>query len=137
MLLYAAVVTPLTAAAGWWWMRDMAGMNDWRLPVHMWLGFSITAVAIAMAIWRGRLHREDRAPGLAYLLAASLAVGGLVVQGELGGQMSFGSTDSSEPSNESKGAPHQSQPAYWAPFVVVGEGGGAGRISAIAKQTPK
>ena len=25
-----------------------------------------------------------------------------------------------------KGATHQSQPAYWAPFVVVGEGG-AGR----------
>ena len=112
MLLYAAVVTPLTAAAGWWWMRHgMEGMIDWRLPVHMWLGFTMTAIAIVLAIWRGRMHRTERAPGLAYLLAASLAVGALVVQGELGGQMSFGSMDTpTEASHESNRRSRGSMP---------------------------
>jgi uncharacterized membrane protein len=109
MLLYAAVVTPITAAAGWWWMREMKDMNDWRLPVHMWLGFSLTAVAIALAVWRGCLHRTGRAPGLAYLLVASVAVAAIVVQGELGGQMSFGAMESSsETSHESEPAAHGS-----------------------------
>ena len=93
MLLYAVVITPFTAAAGWWWMRDMEGMNDWRLPVHMWLGFSMAAVAIALALWRGRFYRKQLVPGLAYLLVAGLGVGALTVQGELGGQMSFGSME--------------------------------------------
>ena len=107
MLLYAAVVTSITAAAGWRWIREMAGMHDRRLPVRMWLEFSLTAVAIALAVWRGRFHRIDRAPGLAYLLVASLAVAALVVQGELGGQMSFGAMESSsETSHESKQAAH-------------------------------
>lgn len=97
-LLYAAVVTPLTAAAGWWWMRDMEGMNDWRMPVHKWLGISMAAVAVALAIWRGRLYRTDRRPGYAYLVVASLSVVALVVQGDLGGQMSFGSTGDEAPS---------------------------------------
>ena len=93
MLLYAGIVTPFTAAAGWWWMRDMEGMNDWRLAVHQWLGTSIAAVAVALAVWRGRSQRAARTPGMPYLILATLLVGALVVQGELGGQMSFGSTD--------------------------------------------
>ena len=120
MLLYAALVAPLTAAAGWWWMRHgMDGMNDWRMPVHMWLGFSMTVVAIVLAIWRGRLHRADRVPGMAYMSVALIAVGALVVQGELGGQMSFGAmdtaTEASHDSNIHSGdsMPHNgsSQPA--------------------------
>lgn len=111
MLLYAAVVTPFTAAAGWWWMRHgMANMDDWRMPVHMWLGFSMTVVAIALAVWRGRVHRADRAPGPAYLLAASLAVAALVVQGELGGQMSFGSMDMGDEAPHAERGAHDAMP---------------------------
>ncbi len=32
-----------------------------------------------------------------------------------------------------KGEPHEAHPAYWAPFVVVGEGGGP--IDAVARPT--
>ena len=87
-----AVITPLTALAGWLWMRSMEDMDHWQMRYHLWLGVSIAALLIPLAIWRGRTQRKDRPVGLAYFVAASLLTGALALQGELGGSMSFGHT---------------------------------------------
>jgi uncharacterized membrane protein len=110
MLLYAAVITPFTAAAGWWWMRDMEGMNDWRMPVHKWLGLSMAVVTIALAVWRWDLYRANRTPSLLYVLITALALSALIVQGELGGQMTFGSMEpeASHTSTRTRGGSHDS-----------------------------
>lgn len=90
MLLYAAVITPFTALAGWWWMRSMQDMNPWQMSWHMWLGISLAVVTIGLAIWRGWFYRKERKPNVVYMFLATLAVVALVIQGDLGGQMSFG-----------------------------------------------
>lgn len=90
-LLLAAAVTPLTALAGWWWMRQMPEMNSSQMSIHKWLGISITVVLILWAVWRGSIYRRAAAPGALYLIATGLLVGSLMVQGHLGGTMSFGS----------------------------------------------
>lgn len=107
MLLYATVVTPLTALAGWWWMRQMGDMDHWQMVWHMWLGFSIATATVALAIWRYRAYRRGLAPGLAYLLFATVAVAALVVQGDLGGQMSFGGASPEASAPATPAAEHQ------------------------------
>lgn len=92
LLLCGAVITPLTAAAGWWWWfagRE-AHADHWQMPVHQWLGTGISIVVIPIAVWRARLHRTDRRPTLPYALAAAAVLAAMVLQGELGGSMSFG-----------------------------------------------
>lgn len=104
-MLYAAIITPFTAAAGWWWMRQMQDMDHWQMPYHQWLGVSLAVVIVALAIWRGRLYRKMRAVSIPYLLVATLAVAALVVQGDLGGQMSFGGDNESDPVEQHDGTP--------------------------------
>ena len=88
-LLLAAIVTPLTAAAGWLWLKSMGDMAHWQMPIHKWLGTGAAVLVILYACWRGSLYRRGRAPGLLYALAALVLFGALLYQGELGGSMSF------------------------------------------------
>lgn len=91
MVLYAAIITPLTGAAGWWWKIKSAGTLPPNLiAVHEWLGTSLALVFIVLAVWRWRLYRRNAVPNLAYLVFALVAVLALVYQGSLGGAMVFG-----------------------------------------------
>jgi uncharacterized membrane protein len=91
MVLYAAIITPLTGAAGWWWKSQSAGtLPPQLITVHAWLGTSLALVLIALAVWRWRLYRQNVVPTLAYLVFAAVAVLALVYQGSLGGAMVFG-----------------------------------------------
>jgi uncharacterized membrane protein len=91
MVLYAAIITPLTGAAGWWWKSKSAGtLPPQLIAVHEWLGTSLALVFIALAVWRWRLYRQNAVPTLPYLVFAVVAVLALVYQGSLGGAMVFG-----------------------------------------------
>ena len=88
MVLYTAIITPLTGAAGWWWKSKSAGaLPPELIAVHQWLGTSLALVFIALAVWRWRLYRKNAVPSLAYLTFAVIAVLALVYQGSLGGAM--------------------------------------------------
>jgi uncharacterized membrane protein len=87
-LFFAAVITPFTAVAGWFfWMKDDNGVAG--MEIHKWLGTSLAVVVIGLAVWRGRFFRSDRWPSLIYLLVALAIVGALVYQGHLGGKQTF------------------------------------------------
>jgi len=91
MVLYAAIITPLTGAAGWWWKSKSAGaLPPEIIAVHAWLGTSLVLVFIALAVWRWRLYRKNAVPTLPYLAFAVVAVLALIYQGSLGGAMVFG-----------------------------------------------
>jgi uncharacterized membrane protein len=91
MVLYAAIITPLTGAAGWWWKSKSAGtLPSDLIAVHEWLGTSLALVFIVLAVWRWRLYKQNAVPTLAYLVFAVIAVLALVYQGSLGGAMVFG-----------------------------------------------
>lgn len=94
-LLAAAMITPLTAASGWYWKNqmDMPGAGGQRMAIHQWLGISLALLFIAITAWRGRLFRRERTPGYGYLSVLAVFVGLLTLQGHLGGVMSFGSGD--------------------------------------------
>jgi uncharacterized membrane protein len=93
MLFYAALITPATAATGWWWYHQTQDQDRWEMTYHFWLGFSLVAVVIGAMLWRLRSYRRSQSPSWTYLLAAAVLVAGTVVQGHLGGMMSFGSDD--------------------------------------------
>ena len=88
-LLLAAIVTPITAVAGWLWLRSMGDMGHWQMPIHKWLGTGAAVLVILYAWWRGSLYRRGRSPGWLYALAALVLLGALLFQGDLGGSMSF------------------------------------------------
>ena len=91
MVLYAAIITPLTGAAGWWWKIQSAGaLLPQLIAIHQWLGTSLALVFIMLAVWRWRLYRQNAVPTLPYLAFAVVAVLALVYQGSLGGAMVFG-----------------------------------------------
>ena len=93
-LLYAAIITPATAFAGWWWMRSMPDMDHWEMNIHMWLGISVATILPLLLFWRGRSYRHGTPASFGYLATASALVLALVVQGHLGGMMSFGQDES-------------------------------------------
>ena len=91
IVLYAAAITPLTAAAGWWWKHGVGPDLPAKLiTVHEWLGTSLAAVFIVLALWRWNIHKRGVPPSFAYLGCALLAVLALIYQGSLGGTMVFG-----------------------------------------------
>ena len=91
MVLYAAAITPLTAAAGWWWRSSIgAEMHGSMMTVHQWLGTTAAVLFILLALWRWRLYRRDAPPSFGYLACAFVVVIALVYQGSLGGAMAFG-----------------------------------------------
>jgi len=87
-LVYAAIVTPFTALAGWFWFWDMGHVAP-QLVVHKWLGTAFAGLVVLLAIWRTLLHRRGRAPDAAYILVACVLLAGLIFQGHLGATMSF------------------------------------------------
>ncbi len=91
MLLYAALVTPLTVLAGWLWKLSMEDATTTQvLFVHQWLGTSLAAGFVLLAIWRGTLYVRGQSPRVSYFALASLTMLLLTYQGHLGGGMSFG-----------------------------------------------
>lgn len=98
-LCFAAIVTPFTVFAGWWWLRSMGGMDHWEMDIHKWLGTGLAAVFIMLVLWRARLHRRSLPPGAPYLIALGITVAALTFQGHLGGMMSFAppQTDTTSP----------------------------------------
>jgi uncharacterized membrane protein len=90
-VLYAAVITQLTAAAGWWWKVTAGSALPAKLiTVHQWLGSTAVVLFAVLGIWRWSIHKHDRSPSFAYLAVATIAVLALVYQGSLGGRMLFG-----------------------------------------------
>lgn len=91
MVLYAAIITPLTGLAGWWWKSQSAGALPPNLiTVHQWLGTSLAVVFAGLAAWRWRIHKRDSVPTIGYLVFTSIVVLALIYQGSLGGAMVFG-----------------------------------------------
>lgn len=91
MALYAAIITPLTGIAGWWWKGQSGGALPGDLiTVHQWLGTSLVVVFWVLAVWRWRIHKRNELPTIGYLLFASITVVALIYQGTLGGAMLFG-----------------------------------------------
>lgn len=91
MTVYAAVITPLTAAAGWWWKRSVGPeLPPNLILVHQWLGTTAVVLFIVLAVWRWRFYKRGVAPSAGYLAFALLVVIALVYQGSLGGAMVFG-----------------------------------------------
>ena len=91
-LLYAALITPLTAAAGWFWKSTLpaAALPDQIISVHQWIGTIIAVLFVVLSVWRGRIHLSGRETGYTYLFMALLVVALLMYQGSLGGEMVFG-----------------------------------------------
>src|SRR6476469_114304 len=89
-LLVAAVVTPLTAATGWW-LRLSVGRSqtepDPVMTVHQWLGTFLVLPFVALCVWRGMIQRKDASPGWRYLLCGTLIVLLTAYQGHLGGAL--------------------------------------------------
>jgi len=91
MIVYAACITPFTAAAGWWWKHVAGpGLPAKLITVHQWLGTAAALIFIALTVWRWRIHKQGLTPTVAYLVCGVLAVLALVYQGSLGGAMAFG-----------------------------------------------
>ncbi len=91
-MCFAALITPLTAVAGWlFWMSDDQGVRN--MTIHKWLGTTLAVVIVGLAVWRWWFYRRSQRPHWTYLLAALLIVAALVYQGHLGGEQSFGSMD--------------------------------------------
>ena len=96
-LLFAAVVTPFTAFAGWWWLDSMGHMDHWQIGIHKWLGTALAVALIPLAAWRGWMYRRGKVPTVPYLLVGGVFLMALVHQGYLGGSMSFGGHMSATP----------------------------------------
>jgi uncharacterized membrane protein len=91
MIAIAAIVTPLTAAAGLLWKKDVQAVTPpTLLHLHMWLGIGISVFLIILAIWRGVIPSRGQFAGTSYIIIASLLMGALAYQGSLGGLMAFG-----------------------------------------------
>lgn len=103
-LCFAACLTPLTAAAGWlFWMTDDNGVK--AMTLHKWLGTSLAALFVALAVWRGFIYRRGQWPGAIYLLLGLILVAATAYQGHLGGDQSFGSMSDTQPQADMP-APH-------------------------------
>jgi uncharacterized membrane protein len=91
MLLYAAIVTPGTALAGWLWKKEIGdGLPAEIIQRHQWAGIALAVSFIAMAGWRLRIHMRGQRPGTIYFLLAFVVLAGLIYQGVLGGGLVFG-----------------------------------------------
>jgi len=106
-LLFAAIVTPFTALAGWLWLRTMGDMDHGEMVIHQWLGISLAASFLLLALWRWRIYSKGNQPGVVYLGTVLIVLAALVVQGHLGGIMSFGTSATQPPMPASNHAPDE------------------------------
>ena len=91
MVLYEAIITPLTGAAGWWWKSQVGpALPPALITVHEWLGTSLAVIFILLAIWRWRIQKRNAVPGVSYMVVLAIVALALVYQGSLGGLMVFG-----------------------------------------------
>ena len=91
MMVYEAVITPFTAAAGWWWkVSSGPTLPAPLISIHQWLGTAAALLFLCLAAWRWRIHKRGVSVSTAYLAVALLAVLALVYQGSIGGRMLFG-----------------------------------------------
>lgn len=95
-LAFAAAASPLTAASGWLWLREMGEMSHGDMIVHQWLGSALPMLLIPLAMWRYRLHARATQPSTAYLAALVAALALVTFQGHIGGQMTFGASTHSD-----------------------------------------
>lgn len=87
-LLYATVITPFTAVAGWlFWMKDDNGVTG--MAVHKWLGTSLVVLLAFVFLWRKKIRQSDDWVSLPYLAVAAVLVGLIAVQGHLGGAQTY------------------------------------------------
>lgn len=89
-LFAAAGATPFVALSGWLWLWQMGEMDHQQMVVHQWLGTTLAAVIIPLAVWRVRYFRADAAPTPLYLVTHFLFVMAVTLQGHIGGMMTFG-----------------------------------------------
>jgi len=89
-LLLAAVITPMTAATGWWLRFSMEMEQNPVMAFHQWLGSGLVILCIGLCAWRGVIYRREASPGWLYLICGSSVVLLTAYQGHLGGSMSFG-----------------------------------------------
>ena len=134
-LLFGAVATPLTALSGWLWLRDMGDVEHGEMVIHKWLGTALALLFVVLAYWRWRFHRSAFRPSGAYLTVVGLLVAALVVQGHLGGMMSFGAGEGGpQPGEHSEQGerPHEHHSAtgatrpskadvLWRPYIELKE----------------
>jgi uncharacterized membrane protein len=91
MVVYEAIISPFTGAAGWWWKHQTAGALPANvIAVHEWLGTALVLLFVVVAAWRWRIYKKDAAPTVSYLIFAAIVALALVYQGSLGGLMVFG-----------------------------------------------
>lgn len=91
MVLYEAIISPLTGAAGWWWKSQVGSALPPRvITVHEWLGTSLALIFILLAIWRWSIQKKNAVPGISYMVVVAIVALALVYQGSLGGLMVFG-----------------------------------------------
>lgn len=88
MLLYAAIATPVAAAAGWWWAASMP-MDHWQMQPHRIIGISLALTIPLFAFWRWNLSKRSTPLPAAYFAAFAIILATVLVQGYLGGDMTF------------------------------------------------
>ncbi len=87
-LLYAVVITPITAISGWlFWMSDDDGVTT--MTIHKWLGTGFVVLLFGLFLWRLRLHRRHRWATVSYLIVGAIIIAALIYQGHLGGMQVF------------------------------------------------
>lgn len=92
MLLFATLLTPITALTGWFWKSSIpsAAMSDDLIFTHQWLGSLLAVLFVVLAVWRGRFYFREHDPSILYFFFAATVVAALAYQGNLGGTMVFG-----------------------------------------------
>lgn len=120
MLLYAAIITPLTVIAGWVWLRQIGSVDLREMTIHKWLGTGLAIVFFLIVWWRWRYYRREQPPGWSYLLCLGLVVAALTVQGHLGGLVTFGDVQSaSTPTNGTDARRQQDTQLQWRDSIEV------------------
>lgn len=105
-LLAAAVMAPLAALSGWLWLNEMGEMAYLEMRIHQWLGTAIPVLLIPLAVWRYRIHMQEKVPPSLFLSLLLLMLAVVTLQGHLGGRMTFGGGTHADPADEAEGQHH-------------------------------
>jgi uncharacterized membrane protein len=92
-LVFATLITPFTGLAGWLWLQQMPDMNAQPMGLHKWLGTALAGVLFVLLWWRSTSFRHNVAPSRSYLTLAAIVLAAVILQGHVGGMMSFGTQE--------------------------------------------